>query len=1013
MADLNITEVSTRTAYTVGSSAQTTFTIPFPFFKTEDITVFVDGGTKAETADYTITGIDAEDGGFISGTLTMTASVTNAVVTIVRNIKKERTTDFPPSGGFNIRELNKQLDQIVAIQQDLQRQIDQKIGFPDTDFDGDNVNITDSAAARANKYLGFDSQGKGILAKDGSTTGTATTVDASKVPTSRKIDTALGQLTGGGRLDIDRTFGLATKTFTQGSAGVQYTNANIIVDQFGRIESISSGTGGSGGAGGAVEPISPLTGGGPIDGSTINIRLGTVTGVEGIYKNPQSVQIDAYGRIISVQAGNENDVSATTIVRGVGALNGGGSLATSPQEIDMDVLHSAGQGIGVIPTPPTVFSNPNVTIDQYGRVTNITAGNTNVGIKVAVVGNGAAYDPNDNSTLITNALATLTSATYTDQDNGSVTRNIGGVLYFPPGLCRTSSRILLPAGVPIVVMGAGIGQTFVRFTGSAGGFQFTMSGTTAVQGSQVDGQEVMVQDMTIQTTQQGGTNNIALQFNNQFVAGVVDPSVIVNRVHIQGATQTAFWKIGIDLDNCPQTKIHQVLIDGQRTPAGGTQSVGTDSGVQITSPNQATEYHITDCNIFFCTYGVSIEDPQGADAEGMYMSNCGLVANEHGVFSSNPNGFLSAQITNSHFSNRSGNITGKYAQLIVQGNNFYNRLDSGILGNPASVMIGLATSGTVAENTSYVITNNFFVSLTPNNFLATQNTYQGGIAIAIGDPNTAQTITGVVISNNFFQWAGEGHCILIRNSVRNHTLTGNRFSLIQSVPQHTVSLPGGGSVTHSAQTSNMTELFKSEASLGPNSSNVANPASLSGRRAMMYTSSQNQNLYDYHAQSAQNNLPNNTIHVGSGFTKAYDTDNFTGTGANGTGRLTIPLDGSVSWVKVGADCLLTQLSNPQTQVGEAGIRIVHFNAAGVAYQASTDFASSWATYTANGNSWGGVATDAAASQVGGQSCGANAVSGLVKVFGGDYFECRFANITGAQMNIEAGAQMWLEVIEGI
>ena len=92
---------------------------------------------------------------------------------------------------------------------------------------------------------------------------------------------------------------------------------------------------------------------------------------------------------------------------------------------------------------------------------------------------------------------------------------------------------------------------------------------------------------------------------------------------------------------------------------------------------------------------------------------------------------------------------------------------------------------------------------------------------------------------------------------------------------------------------------------------------------------------------------------------------------------------------------------------------MHFNAAGVAYQASTDFASSWATYTANGNSWGGVATDAAASQVGGQSCGANAVSGLVKVFGGDYFECRFANITGAQMNIEAGAQMWLEVIEGI
>ena len=128
MADLNITEVATRTKYTVGSAAQTTFTIPFPFFKTSDIVVYDGTLAKSEDSDYTITGVVAEDGGFTSGTVTFTTGVTNTDITLVRHIKKERTTDFPPSGGFNIRELNKQLDQIVATQQDLQRQVDQKFG---------------------------------------------------------------------------------------------------------------------------------------------------------------------------------------------------------------------------------------------------------------------------------------------------------------------------------------------------------------------------------------------------------------------------------------------------------------------------------------------------------------------------------------------------------------------------------------------------------------------------------------------------------------------------------------------------------------------------------------------------------------------------------------------------------------------------------------------------------------------------------------------------------------------
>ena len=85
MADLNITEVATRTQYTVGSASQTTFSIPFPFFQTKDITVFDGNLRRSETADYTITGTEATDGGFSDGTVTLNAGVTNTTITLVRN----------------------------------------------------------------------------------------------------------------------------------------------------------------------------------------------------------------------------------------------------------------------------------------------------------------------------------------------------------------------------------------------------------------------------------------------------------------------------------------------------------------------------------------------------------------------------------------------------------------------------------------------------------------------------------------------------------------------------------------------------------------------------------------------------------------------------------------------------------------------------------------------------------------------------------------------------------------
>ena len=158
-----------RATYTATAN-QTAFTIPFEFFSTNDIKVFngttllTFNASPSSTSQYSITGTaSASDSAFEFGsggtvTLGSTGASNGDIITIVRDIAIERTSDFPTTGAFDVTSLNTDLDKIYAKLADIDQQSDRSVKLLDTDSIAATVTLP-AKATRASKVLTFDSDG--------------------------------------------------------------------------------------------------------------------------------------------------------------------------------------------------------------------------------------------------------------------------------------------------------------------------------------------------------------------------------------------------------------------------------------------------------------------------------------------------------------------------------------------------------------------------------------------------------------------------------------------------------------------------------------------------------------------------------------------------------------------------------------------------------------------------------------------------------------------------------------
>jgi hypothetical protein len=171
---IDIAENVPRISYSVAQGVtQTSFAVPFEFFDDSDLNVYVDGTLKTITTNYTVSG-----GSGTTGTVTMsvTGGTGGSTVILTRDIPLDRTTDFPTSGAFQVAALNTELDRLVAIQADLQDDVNRSLRL--TDYDVSVSLVLPDVTTRKGKTLAFN-ESTGAVESGPSISDTQSVADAS------------------------------------------------------------------------------------------------------------------------------------------------------------------------------------------------------------------------------------------------------------------------------------------------------------------------------------------------------------------------------------------------------------------------------------------------------------------------------------------------------------------------------------------------------------------------------------------------------------------------------------------------------------------------------------------------------------------------------------------------------------------------------------------------------------------------------------------------------------------
>ena len=187
-----------------------TYEFPFAIFSESDIQVYLNDIQQAQNT-YTVAGVRHSDGGSITFN---TLPEQGEIITIIRNLSIERTTDFQEGGALRADTLNDELDYQIACQQQIADHLNRSMVLPPYAV-GNDVNLT----------LPTPSAGKAIVWNAGGTNLENSEIEINRI--SQEMNAKVNEATAQAGISLT-----AAETATV-QAQTATAQANIAISQAG------------------------------------------------------------------------------------------------------------------------------------------------------------------------------------------------------------------------------------------------------------------------------------------------------------------------------------------------------------------------------------------------------------------------------------------------------------------------------------------------------------------------------------------------------------------------------------------------------------------------------------------------------------------------------------------------------------------------------------------------------------------------------------------------------------